>query len=40
MKKINEITWKQIDISIKKIKELQLKWNERTQYLCIMEIKK
>ncbi len=40
MKKINEITWKQINISLKELEELHLKWNERTQYLCVMEATK
>lgn len=40
MKKINEITWKQIDISFEKLKKIKPKWNEKTQFLCIMEVKK
>lgn len=40
MKQINEITWKQDDITISKLKEIQPKWNSRKHYLCIMEIKK
>jgi hypothetical protein len=40
MKQINEITWKQVNISINKLKELQPKWNGGKHYLCIMEAKK
>jgi hypothetical protein len=40
MKQINEITWRQDDISIDKLKERQFKWKEGTHYLCIMEVTK
>lgn len=40
MKQVNEITWKQVNISIDKLKELQPKWNKGTHYLCIMEATK